>query len=129
MSATVLEWFIRIAFAFVSIIHLLPVAGVLGRPALERAYGVTLASSDLVILLQHRALMFGLLAGVCLYAAVTPAWRWPVAIIALISMLSFVIIAWMHPHNAAITRVIWADVLASAVLLCALICIAWKGAQ
>jgi hypothetical protein len=59
MSSVTLEWFVRVAYAGVGTIHLLPVAGILGRRALEKAYGVGLPSNDLVILMQHRAVLFG----------------------------------------------------------------------
>ncbi|OYU41873.1 MAG: phosphopantetheine adenylyltransferase, partial [Burkholderiales bacterium PBB4] len=87
------EWLIRSAFAAVGGIHLLPLMGLLGRPMLERAYGDNLGQGqDLVILMQHRALLFGLLAAACLWAVVAPAWRVPVGVAGLISMAGVVVI-------------------------------------
>ena len=111
------EWIIRGAFALTGLIHLLPLAGVLGRTALERAYGIHLGEGqDLVILMQHRALLFGLLAEACLFAVVKPSWRVPVGIAALTSMLGFVLIAAWQPHGAAVAKVMWVDVAASLLL-------------
>lgn len=111
------EWLIRASFAIAGLIHLLPLAGLLGRSALERAYGISLgAGQDLVILMQHRALLFGLIAGTCLMAVTNPGWRLPVGIAALISMLGFVLIAAMQAHNAAIARIMWIDIGAAAML-------------
>ena len=116
------EWLIRIAFGGVGAIHLLPLAGVLGRPLLERAYGVQLgAGQDLVILMQHRALLFGLLAAACFGAVINSAWRWPVGIAALVSMLSFMLIAALQPHGAPIAKILWIDLVAALLLALALL--------
>lgn len=116
MSPLVQEWIIRLSFAVTGLIHVLPLVGVVGRPALERAYGITLGEgNDLTILMQHRAVLFGLLAAACLAAVAVPAWRWPAGIAAMISMSSFVLIAAMQPHGLAIAKVMWID--AGAALL------------
>ena len=111
------EWLIRFAFGATGVIHILPVVGLLGRPLLERAYGIHLGEGqDLVILMQHRALLFGLLATACLLAVGMPSWRTPVGIGVLISMLGFVLIAGWQPHGAAVARVMWVDVGASLLV-------------
>jgi hypothetical protein len=111
------EWFIRLAFLATGIINLLPLAGLLGRPMLERAYGVSLGQGhDLTILMQHRALLFGLLAGACFAGIFVPSWRTPVATAALISMLGFALIAALQPHGVAISKIMWIDIGASLLL-------------
>lgn len=113
------EWFIRGAFALTGLIHLLPLAGVMGRATLERVYGVHLGEGhDLVILMQHRAVLFGLVAAACLLAVALPGWRFAAGIAALVSMLSFVLIAALQPHGEAIGTVMWIDV-AAALLMAA----------
>ncbi len=110
MSTAANEWVIRLSFAVAGLIHALPLAGLLGRPLLERAYGIQLGEGhDLTILMQHRALLFGLLAAACFTAVALPTWRWPVGIAALISMLGFVLIAFFQPHGAAVAKVMWID--------------------
>ncbi len=117
MSPNINEWVIRLSFGVTGVIHVLPLAGLLGRPMLERAYGITLGQGqDLTILMQHRALLFGLLAAACFAAAVLPDWRWPVGIAALISMLGFVLIAVFQTHGLAIAKVMWIDVGAALLL-------------
>jgi hypothetical protein len=111
------EWLTRLAFAAAGVIHLLPLAGLLGRPLLERAYGIQLGEGqDIVILMQHRALLFGLLAAACLLAVSMPSWRLPVGIAALISMVGFALIAAWQPHGAAIAKVMWIDIGAALLL-------------
>ncbi len=118
MSAAWSEWLIRAAFAITGVIHVLPLAGLLGRAALERAYGVTLGEGqDLVILMQHRALLFGLLACACFAAIGLPQWRVPAGIAALISMLGFALIAATQTHGPAIANVMWIDIGAALLLI------------
>ena len=51
-------------------IHLLPVTAITGEKAIRRLYGLEEPMSiEAVLLLQHRALLFGLLGGLCLHAA------------------------------------------------------------
>lgn len=116
------EWVIRISFAVTGLIHVLPLGGLLGRPLLERAYGVTLGEGhDLTILMQHRSLSFGLLAAACFVAVAVPAWRWPAGIAALISMVGFVLIAALQTHGLPIAKVMWIDVGAALLLSVALV--------
>ncbi len=101
------EAFVRLVFLAVAAVHMLPATGVLGRAVLERAYGVALTSPDLLVLMQHRALMFALLGVASGVATWQPSWRIPVGVAALVSMAGFVLIAWATPHGAAIQRVVW----------------------
>jgi hypothetical protein len=108
---------IRFSFGVTGLIHVLPLAGLLGRPMLERAYGISLGEGhDLTILMQHRALLFGSLAAACFAAVVYPGWRWPAGIAALISMVGFVLIVAFQAHGLAIAKVMWIDVGAALLL-------------
>lgn len=53
----------------IAAIHALPLAGVLGGESLVRLYGVDAGGPEVQILLRHRAVLFGILAGVLTYAA------------------------------------------------------------
>ncbi len=109
MSANLAQWVRRSAFAVVGVIHLLPLAGLLGRSTLESAYGVRLGEGqDLVILMQHRALLFGLLAALCFAAIAAPNLRLPAGIAALI--------AGTQAHGQAIAKVMWIDIGAGLLL-------------
>jgi hypothetical protein len=114
------EWSIRISLCIVGLIHLLPLVGVTGRAALQKAYGIPVESPDLQLLLQHRAVWFGLLGIACLIAAFNASSRPAVWCAAMISTCSFMLLAWLAPsYNAAIARVVWFDVIAIAMLLLA----------
>ncbi|SDU21307.1 phosphopantetheine adenylyltransferase [Halopseudomonas salegens] len=102
----------------VGIIHLLPVSGVLGTERLSALYGVTLGDPNLVILMRHRAVLFGLLGLFMVYAAFKP-WLQPLAFLAgFLSVVSFMAIAWsVGDYNEAIRKVVIADVVA-VIALC-----------
>jgi hypothetical protein len=102
----------------VGIIHLLPISGVLGTERLSALYGVTLGDPNLVILMRHRAVLFGLLGLFMVYAAFKPSLQ-PLAFLAgFLSVVSFMAIAWsVGGYNEAIRKVVIADVVA-VIALC-----------
>ncbi len=102
----------------VGLVHLLPVTGVLGAASLQRLYGLPITDPNLLILLQHRAVLFAMVGGVMVAAAFVPAWRSAAAVVGFISISSFLLIAWsVGGYNALIARVVWIDVVALVLLL------------
>ncbi len=103
-----------------AVIHLLPLIGVLGPQRLQALYGLAFDEPNLLILMQHRAVLFGLLGAFLLSAAFKPALV-PLALGAgLVSVLSFLGFALAAPgYNALLARVVAADWLALALLLVA----------
>ena len=108
------------------VIHLLPLPGLLGASHLRSLYGVPLESTDLVLLLQHRAVLFGLLGAYLVHAAFAPAHQ-PMAFAAgLVSVLAFLALAWSRSawlgevQGPAVQRVVVADVIALVALLAGL---------
>ena len=109
--------FSGIALTLVGIIHLLPVAGILGAEKLTALYGVNLQDKNLIILMQHRAVLFGLLGAFLIYSAFAPGLRNLAYIAAFISVITFLAIAWGHgSYNANINKVVIADIVALAFL-------------
>jgi len=106
----------------VGIIHLLPASGMLGAERLNLLYGVSLGDSNLVILMRHRAVLFGLLGLFMIYAAFKPSLQ-PLAFLAgFVSVVSFMAIAWsVGGYNEAIRKVVIADVVAVIALFIAVI--------
>lgn len=101
----------------VGIIHLLPVTGVFGPDRLSSLYGLTLHEPNIVILMRHRAVLFGLLGLFLVYAAFRPTLQ-PMAFFAgFVSVISFIGIAWsVGDFNGALKRVVIADVVAVIAL-------------
>lgn len=102
----------------VAVIHLLPVAGVLGGDRLTALYGVSLSEPNLAILMRHRAVLFGMLGLFLVVSAFRPSLQ-PVAFGAgFVSVLSFLWIARsVGSYNAHVARVFAADVVALVCLV------------
>ena len=105
----------------VAVIHLLPVTGLAGPERLSALYGIEIREHNLIILMQHRAVLFGMLGVFLLIAAWNGRYRRPVIFAALVSTSSFIMIAGAAgDYNAAIARVVVADIVATGCLLAAL---------
>lgn len=104
----------------VGVIHILPVSGVLGAERLAALYGVTLGEPNIEILMRHRAVLFGLLGLFLLYAAFQPSLQALAIVAGLVSVVSFMAIAWsVGGYNDSVRRVVVADVVAIIALLAA----------
>lgn len=114
--------FVLIALLIAAAIHGLPLLGVLGAPRLERLYGVRVVEPNLELLLRHRAVLFGLLAGFLAYAAFTPELHRLALIGALLSVGSFIALSLrVHGINQALETVFKVDLAALVVLLVGLV--------
>ncbi len=113
---------IAVLLMVAGIIHLIPVTGVLGAERLAALYGLEFTEPDLVILMRHRAVLFGLLGLFLVYSAFRPKWQ-PIAFAAgIVSAMSFIVIAWQTGgYNSAIGKVVTADWVAVASLLVAML--------
>ena len=106
-----------LALLIAGVIHLLPLPGVLGPGHLARLYGVAVSDPNTAILLQHRALLFGLLGALLLLAIPVPSLRIVALSMGFVSAASFIVVAlWVGNYNAEINRVLVADVVASLLL-------------
>ena len=96
------------------IVNGFPLIGVLSGATLERLYGLTIADPNLLILMRHRAVLFGLLGALLFAAIFVRSWRGAAITAGLVSMLSFCALAWLQgEHNPAITRLFWIDLVMS----------------
>ena len=113
-----MRYFVSAMLVVVGVIHLLPLSGILGAERLAALYGVPLAEPNLVLLMRHRAVLFGLLGLFLVFAAFKPAFQ-PVAFIAgFVSVLSFLWLAWpVSIYNSQVGRVFTADLVALGCLI------------
>lgn len=112
-----MKYFSITALLIAGIIHLLPIPGVLGVANLGHLYGITVNDSNTAILLQHRALLFGILGVLMLSAIPLSFLRVTALLVGLISASSFIIVAvWVGNYGAEINRVVIADVIAALLL-------------
>jgi hypothetical protein len=108
---------VRVLFVIVALVNVLPISGVLGAERLEALYGMPIGDTGLLLLMRHRALLFGLVGGLLMAAAFVPTLRRTAATVGLGSMLSFVALAYPPGDYAgALQRVFWVDIVASLLL-------------
>lgn len=89
------------------------------RVLVRTAFG----NDDLLLLMRHRAALFGLLGGFITVSAFRDEWRNLAAAAGLVSMSSFMLLALpLSSHGEALQRVFWID--AAACLLLAFAC--WR---
>ncbi|NOK60178.1 MAG: phosphopantetheine adenylyltransferase [Chloroflexi bacterium AL-W] len=112
-----MERLISALFIIVGLINLYPIIGVFGSGTLTNLYGLPFQESNLLILMRHRAILLGLIGVFLIAAAVQHDWQTPALIGGLISMLTFVVIAFLEGgFNLRITIVVIADVIVSVLL-------------
>ena len=104
--------------ALAALVNLAPLVGVVSARRLQALYGIPFADPNLVVLMRHRAVLFGIVGALLLVSVFHLPTR-PAAVTAgLVSMVSFVgIVFLVGDANAEIRRVMMVDVIASLLLL------------
>lgn len=108
---------ITICLVIVGIINFLPIIGVLSSAKMSQAYDISLVSQDLIILMRHRALLFGIVGGYIIYAAFVPMYQNSAMLMGLISMLGFILLCILEGgFNASIQKLVLIDSVGLVVL-------------
>jgi hypothetical protein len=98
-------------------INLAPALGAFSSERIAGFYGVELATPNLRILMQHRAVLFGIVGGLLLAAAFHPPLRSVAYVVGFASMLSFLVVAFgVGGYTAEIRKVVLVDVVGIAAL-------------
>ena len=114
--------FVTAALLLAGLINLAPVIGVISANQLEGMYGIPIENSDLVILMRHRAILFGLLGAFIIYSASRESLQSLACIAGLVSMISFIVLAYAAGgYGEALNKVIIADVVGSVALIAVLV--------
>lgn len=107
---------IPILFCLLAIIHVIPALSGLSTERISGLYGIPSDDKTLITLLQHRAVLFGLVAAACAYAAHTVNVRWPVLIGTIVSMGSFIAIALPRGQaSGALGKIVIVDAIGLAI--------------
>jgi hypothetical protein len=100
--------------------NLYSVIGVFGPDYLSTLYGVRIKDSNLLILMRHRALLFGLLGGLLIIAAFRPSLQLAAIGAGLASMLGIIALALNSgDYNPLLHRIVVVDSILSLGLLLA----------
>lgn len=102
-------------------IHLLPFVGVIGSSQLYSLYGFTIKEPNLLILMRHRAVLFGVFGSYLIKSAFDTKSNQNYAIISgLIAAGSFIMIAYdVKGYNSKLNKVVLADYIACGCLFVA----------
>ena len=109
-------------FLITGLLNTVPAIGVTSANHLQGIYGVELSDHDLIVLLRHRAVLFGIVGAILLAAAFLPWLRYTAGAAGLVSMLSFVALAPPGSQTSRqLQKVSQADIVGSVLLAVALL--------
>lgn len=101
----------------VGIIHLLPLSGVLGAERLSTLYGIGFQDPNVLILMRHRAVLFGIFGVFLIIAAFRPTWHLWAFASAFVSVVSFILLALAAGElNPELHRVFVADLISLGMI-------------
>ena len=107
-------------FIIVGLINFAPITGVLGAERLIVGYGLTTLNQDLTLLLQHRAVLFGIIGGYLLFSAFRPSHRPVATVMGFASMVSFLLLfGFSDSRNENLSLIMTIDLIAIGLLLIA----------
>jgi len=111
---------IPILLALTGVIHIAAIVGVLGSDWLSSLYGINIDDPNLMVLMRHRALLFGIIGGVLLYSAFQPVFYSLAIVLGLLSVISFIaLVSTTAGTNSQLTTVVAIDLFALLCLLAA----------
>jgi hypothetical protein len=111
---------IPVLLFIVGVINFLPVVGALSAEKLSQAYSIDLVNNNLVILMRHRALLFGVVGGFILYSVFVPMYQGAAMVMAAITMTGYLYFVWaVGGFNDSIFRVAMIDVVGLVCLVLA----------
>jgi len=113
---------ISISLLLTGLLNAYPAIGMFGPRQLHGLYGLDFTEPNLLTLMQHRAVMLGLIGLFMITAAFRSELQPAAFVLGLLSMLSFVLFAGLQGDpNRFIERVAMADIAGAALLFGALI--------
>jgi hypothetical protein len=107
----------RYLLALTGLIQLLPISGI-WPSKLPKLYGIHIDDQNISILLQHRAVLFGITGISIIYSAFSHKNIAESRLIGLASMGSFALLCgYSESPNSALTKIMWIDIIALGLLL------------
>ncbi|KAG2389004.1 hypothetical protein C9374_014404 [Naegleria lovaniensis] len=114
-----MNYAVSLSLLTTGVIHLLPLSGAIGSNQLHALYGIPIQDPNLIILMRHRAVLFGILGSYLCYAAFQPRHVKSALMMGLTSVISFMVLAYMslEGYNKEIAKVFKVDVVALVSLV------------
>lgn len=99
------------------LLNIYPLVGVISADQLTGLYGGNFESPDIQTLMRHRAVMLGMIGGLMLFAAFRSSLQLLAATLGLVSMSSFVFLAYSSgPIGPEINKVAIADIVGAVAV-------------
>ena len=118
----ILRSFIPFAYLLAAIVNIAPAIGALSDEIVVQLYAVQIHSTEISLLLRHRAVLFAIIGGLLLAAAVMEDLRTTAGLAGLSSMSAFMLLLVVTgAENARLTQVALIDSAATLVLLTAFV--------
>lgn len=118
-----MERLISALLIIVGLINFFPAVGILSANVLANAYGIPVPEGDLLILLRHRALLFGIVGAIIIASSFRRHLRFIAIVAAFISMSGFIVLTLISAehgeklHNIMLIDIVGVILLMIAVLL------------
>lgn len=120
----------RLGLLIAAAIHVVPVVGVLSAERLAMLYAIPIESPDLAILMRHRAVLFGIVAGLLIAGAFVRSLRAAAFVVGFTSIVPFLALAYSTgQYGPAIARIVLGDWIALLALVVAVMADAQNRAR
>ena len=123
-----MELLFRLCLLIAGVINTLPALLAFIPSKIQQSYGIDIADANHELLLRHRAILFGIVGGYMIYAAVLKQHYSTAVLIGMISMVSFVGLYYSvnGQLNSELTKVMYIDLGAIVILVLGYICLKFK---
>ena len=113
------EIYIKVVFMLTGLVHLMPFSGMFSAARIEELYSIAITGdADMALLMQHRALFFGIVGLLSIMAIWRVGLRPVARLVALASMLGFVVLYLLSgPVSPAMDKIFWADAVMSVLMV------------
>ncbi len=113
-----MELLFRILLFITGAINVLPAILVFSSEKLSKSYGIEIPNPNFELLLRHRAVLFGIVGGLMLYAAILKKHYSLSVTVGLVSMISFIVLYFsLEGINQNLEKVMRIDFIATALLI------------
>ncbi len=114
-----MELIFRICLFISGVINFVPSVLAFLPNKISTSYGIEIPDSNFELLLRHRAILFGIVGGIMIYAAISKRHYNLATLIGFVSMISFLILYGLITGeiNAELKKVMTMDVVGIVVLL------------
>ncbi len=123
-----MEILFRICLFITGVINFVPSFLALLPAKISQSYGVAVPDANYELLLRHRAVLFGIIGGLMIYAALKKQYYNLATIMGFVSMLSFVILVYTLEGgiNEQLKKVMKIDVIGLVILVIGFVLFKWR---